>query len=458
MLHEFTDNKLSHLHTVLDPQAMSTHFEAHFRNAAGMAVEKCAIEKVYYRPGRRCNVLYRLTFRHGTNGQAEQWFFGSVFPSGSANNRFQDAVAKLNGASKLNDFARPPVSLHDDLDMVLWTFPNDANMPGLALMLDADFVKNEIENSLAEFGYSPAWRVENLSFDRVKYMPGKRCVLRFQVTLVGSGGDSRTARFYSKTYHDAKSRYHFESLQKAYQHLTTSSARVRIPRPIRHLAVANTIWQEEWPGQPLLDEIENFEWKYLFQRIAAAVADVHKSNMRHLRRGPDLDEALKTALDDGAELVDLVPELRPSLLPLFDCLVNVKKSFAHETLPSAPIHGAIRLEQMLTCEDEIALVDFDALALGDPLFDVAELIASLQFLELRDGVSRSRLEAATIWFLESYAAQVPWSCDRRRLAWYAMAFLISKMFLAVKNLDRQAFQKLDSTGIALCQNWRRMLD
>jgi thiamine kinase-like enzyme len=101
----------------------------------------------------------------------------------------------------------------------------------------------------------------------------------------------------------------------------------------------------------------------------------------------------------------------------------------------------------------LALVDFDAVAMGDPHYDVAEFIASLQYLELSRGLSRQRLASAAKLFYESYAARVPWACDRRRIAWYTRAFLISKMFSSIKNLDFQALQRLESDGQEIMNGW-----
>jgi thiamine kinase-like enzyme len=108
---------------------------------------------------------------------------------------------------------------------------------------------------------------------------------------------------------------------------------------------------------------------------------------------------------------------------------------------------------MLVRGSKLALVDFDAVAKGDPHYDVAEFIASLQYLELSRGLSRQRLARAAQLFYESYAALVPWACDRRRIGWYARAFLISKMFSSIKNLDFPALQRLESDGEEIMNGW-----
>jgi len=456
------DKKLTQLPTVTNPQAMAKKFAANWREVNGLEVTGCAIEKIFYRPEHSCTVLYRLFFRNGERKPLDHWVTGKVFPSNRAGKRYQEAVAanhENNGTASIKQRSRQlePVSFLSDLDMVVWAFPLDAKIVNLPAVISLEFVQEKINAHLAAFGFSANWRCANVELERVKYMPGKRCVLRYHARFQGPAGDTRDLTFYSKTYQDAKSRYHFEVLNAAYQQLRARNAIVQIPRLIVHLDEANTFWQEEWKGRPLIEVWETYDWNILFPRLAAAVVDLHCSEMQNLRRGPDLDEVLQVAVDDAVELFEMMPQLQPRLQPMLDRLAEVKNDLAKQPRPNVPIHGAMRLEQMLARDHEFAMVDFDALALGDPLADVAELTASLQFLELSQGKSRAPLAAVAELFYQSYAANVPWAGDRRRLAWYALAYWISKMYLACKNLDLAALAKLETAGIEIAEEWRKLI-
>lgn len=452
------DTQLRHLEHVTDPTVMATHFAKYFDQATpGYEVSDCAIEKIYYRPGQSCTLLYRVSLRNGTDAKIKQWFFGKVFPHKRARKRFDEIVAQSgadNGVITIaNEPQWQPISFWPELDMTMWSFPHDPKMDWLSRMVDLAFIKDTVNASRAEFGFEDNWRAERVTFDRVKYMPGKRCVLRYHVEFAGPEQQTCKRTFYSKTYHDAKSRYHFDILRAAYEHSRNHAAFVQIPRPIRHLEEVNTFWQEEWPGAPLIDVLHEQNWETLFPRLGLALADLHKSAMPGLRPGPEMTDALKTAADDAAELMFLAPQLRDEISRWMDCLTTQHPVLAQAEIPTTTTHGAIRLEQMLIRGEELALIDFDALALGDPLADVAEFIASLQFLELSQELSRPRLLSATSLFSASYAQQVPWAFASSRLAWYALAFLISKMFLAVKNLDRRSMQYLESAGMMMGREW-----
>jgi thiamine kinase-like enzyme len=460
------DPKLPHLVTAMDTSAMAENFTGYLRALCPelvWEVAQCAIEKVYYQPTEHCGLLYRLTFCHPTGMEADEWFYGRMYPPGCGYNRFERAVSKVKHLHAAHDFLRgiQPVNFWHDLSMILWVFPQDPKMATLPQVVDLTFVRQQVETNLRVFSVfgnesdsaPEAWRCADICYDRVKYMPGKRCVLRYHADLVSPAGESQEVSFYSKTYSDASSRYHFEFLRSVYEQLTAQTMTVHIPQPLLHLDGFNTFWQEEWKGKPLTEVMNEFDWNELFPRIATALAAWHQSRITGLSPGPDPDEVLKTADEDGAQLAYFLPHYQHLAKTVLERLNVVRGTFEGQIIPTAPSHGAFRLEQILVRGTELALVDFDAVALGDPLYDVAEFIASLQYLEFSTGKPRERLVEASEAFYNSYAEQVPWSCDRRRAAWYVVAFLMSKMFSSVKHRNVEALQRIESAGQEIVNSW-----
>lgn len=451
-----SDHKLAHLRTITDAHLMANRFIACAAElAADAVITDCAVEKIYYRPGHSCTVLYRLGGCDAAGAPFDQWICGKAYPPNRARKRFNEALALAPAQNEGNGHATicwQPAVFWADLDLVLRPFPADAKLPILAKLADAEFVKGEINANRACFGWPATGSVESVRMARIKYMPGKRCVLRYEAAF-RDAQVAASARFFSKTYFDGRSRHHFHLLQAAHQCFSARRSKVQIPRPLCHLDGGNTIWQEEWQGHALLDALAVREWPALFSRLAEAAADLHGSGLTNIPPAPDMNDVLQAVIYDAADLTALLPALQQPVSEWLARLQQTLPALVPRALPQAPIHGAFRLEQMLARGEEFALVDFDALARGDPLFDAAEFVASLQFLELSCGLPRPRLQQAAEGFMENYAALVPWPCERRRLAWYALAFLISKMFLAVKNLDRRALQQLDPAGIEICRCW-----
>jgi hypothetical protein len=454
------DRKMANLPTVIDPHMMAERFVTNLRKVAGdIIVERCAIEEIHYRPGHSCGVLYRLDIRKGSGMPADQWVWGKVYPGDRASQRYQEALAKLDSGSSRRRHGKKqkalifsPVSFWQDLNMVTWTFPFDPELPSLSRLVAPDFIKSKIAAHYSDFGLDADWRCEGFDVDRVKFQPGHRCVLRYNARFNGPGGGSRRVTFYGKTYNDARSRIYFEALRSAHAGLNARSASVRIPadfaprRGQHHLAGG-------MEGQALLEALEERDWETLFPALATAVADLHKSSISGLRPGPNLDTAMKIAGDEAMELLEMMPHLQQMMTTMLLSLEEVKMNLEKQTPTRTPIHGAMCLEKMLVHGHELAVLNFETLALGDPLFDIGAFIAALHFLELSRGKPRRRLTIAAKLFFESYAAQVPWSCDRRRFAWYALAFWISKMFGACKNLDANALPHLETAGWEIAKQW-----
>jgi len=436
----YDDPKLPQLALVTDPVVMAPIFVKNFcasLAALDCQIENCAIERIQYRRGRRCRLLYRLNLRQQNGQKKDQWFLGKLVRPGQARRQYEDALV----AGNLQNGPWPAVTLLPDLEMVVWTFPNDPEMPGLIKATDLSFVQAKINANLAAFGLTEGWRCENAAFERVKYMPGKRCVLRYQIDLQNSTGEKRARSFYSKTYSDGMSRFHHHVVQQVYARLGQA---INIPRPIMHLDAANTLWQEPWEGRSLIDNLDATDWEELFPRLAAGLASFHQSQCESLPPVNTLEQAFDSAQEDAQMLGWLLPECHLRFAEILVKLTVAKEALAAQPAPAMPIHGAIRLEQFVARDREVALVDFDAAALGDPLYDVAEFLSSLQYLEFTAGFARERLAQAAALFKAGYEKQTRSHLLPLRLGFYAISALLSKMHDTMKNLDARAMEQFEA--------------
>lgn len=461
----WSEASLPGLATALDGDRMTEIFPQHLW-ALGLdrdwRVARCAIEKIYYRPHKRCGILYRLHFHHPSQAETNEWLYGEILPKDDALKHFKKLPARpgLNQSACACLRTLPAASLWQDFNMILWIFPHDPVMTTLARVVAPAAVAAEVEAHLPAFGLSPAaaWRVTATSCDRIKLLPGKRCVLRHHVRLAAPAGATRELTFYSKTYGAGKTRSRFVSLAAAHEHLTCGTGAINIPRPLFYLEESDSYWQEEWPGQALVEVLAEQNWRELMPRLAGVVADVHQKRINGLASAPTLDGIYREVTQDAAKLAKLLPPLAGLMAACSACLRAHKETLEAQEAPVTPIHGACRIEQFLIRGQELALIDFDALALGDPLADVAEFIASLQYLELSRDFSHAAVTTALTEFHESYAARAPWPCDRRRLAWYALSFFLTKLYAATKNCDRRALQKLNTAGREICAGWLAMME
>lgn len=461
------DPRLLNLNIITNGEIMAEHINRYLHTlglSPAWNVTHCAIEKVYFRWAKRCDVLYRLTFQDASGRTAEEWIYGQMFPPEKGFKRFQKMVSTGNHSHSVHNFLQelPPVSFWKEFEMIVWIFPADPELVSLPEVDHPAFVKKQIDANLSVFGMISGensdnqwskWRCTDVQFERIKHMPRKRCVLRFRVNLTSDAGETREITFYSKTSKGSANRYYFDLLKKAYQHLETIESTVKIPQPLLYLDGYDTVWQADWGGKPVIDVFNQFDPEEFFPGIAGMIAAFHQSQIKGLPPGPDYKDVLREAAEDGAKLIHIVPQYQFLVDMILTYLNETKGMMECSGRTVVPIHGACRLEQMLLKGNELTLVDFDALACGDPLYDIAQCIASLQYLAISQGMLRDKLAKAAEVLYESYTAQVKWSCDRRQMAWYALAFLLSKMYTSVKNLDIPALQRLEFDGWEHINDW-----
>jgi hypothetical protein len=447
------DPDLPHLGIVTDPMAMASVFARNLNATLAKRywqIENCAIERVQYHWGksRHCRLLYRVNLQDALGKKFNQWFWSELLSNGRAHRKFEAAL----DSPCLQNGVWQPVQFWPELNMIVWSFPNDPEMPGLVKAADPDFVQAQVNGHLSTWGLQDDWRCEETALQRVKYMPGKRCVLRYHVRLIDSSGENRRLSFYSKTYRDTAGELHYQILQKVYEHL---GGHINIPRPLLYMNEACTFWQEPWEGRPIMEVLNDLDWNVLFPHLAAVLSAFHQSECPDLPFAGHWDEVLDSAQEDAAKLGWFFPQYRSRLSNALTILTAAKAGLAQHPIPQVPIHGAIRLEQIVTRRNEVALVDFDAAGLGDPLYDVAEFLVSLQYLQFNYDFSHRLAHAAEL-FKRSYQKQVPWDLNPQRLAWYSVAFLMAKMIGSLKHLDRCALQKFDSL-LEIMEGWLKLL-
>lgn len=446
------DVKLPHLEKILDVEQVLQKFKSAFAaylSAQKLAPKRCVIERIQHKRGKRCRVLYRIILANENGETCEHWFLGKMVKQGQASGQFE--AARLS--DELSNGTWPAVSLWEDWDMLLWAFPNDPAMRTLRIAADPNFIRSFLSENIDKFGYDLNWRCVEAIVKQVKCKPGKRCVLRVRAVLQSKKGEREHVTFYSKTYPDGNALAHYRALNQVHQHF---SENLNIPRPILFIDQANTFWQAEWPGQPLVDMLQFANWDALFSHLGEKIAQFHTMPFRDFAEKHNITTVSREAIENAKMLGWLLPARREHMEDVLDTILQVQQSLPMQYIPKVPIHGALRLEQFLANGNEVSLVDFDATSSGDPIFDVATFIASLQYMELTHGFSRQVVMRAINRFQENYFRLVPWEHNRKRLAWYATSFFLAKMYDSVKTLDRKALDHFDR-ALEMQSGWLNIL-
>ena len=447
------DEHLPHLARALNAGEMKPALQEFFRREypeRGLRVEAVDLGKVYHKPGKDCEITYGVRCRDNENKIYAVWFQAKMSASLKA---CGDTPQAWPGCGFWK-----PVHVWPEMGMVLHTFPYDRKLPYLGHLLEPAWIKQQVEANLGGLDLNAGARCERVTVEKIKYMPGKRCVLRYEILFA----DQARRIFYGKTYDDAQGRHVFQALQKICASPACHDGRLNVPAPVAYLEIANTVWQQAWEGEDFNAVMGKSGWENFHRtdfpgKIATMLAALHGIVMAGvaLRRGHAPQAVLLNACDDASDIAPFAPE-RQELLNEFTRTLEAAMTLFESPTPETTIHGSFKLAQLLCRDKQLALIDFDSIALGDPLYDVAEFVASLAFLQVSDEIPATRLSESIETFLASYERQVSWACERRRLAWYAVAFLLGKIHSSLKRREPNGVKNI-AAAFALVEAWTNIL-
>jgi len=433
-----------------DARRMAVALDAWFERAGRVErVVSLAIERIFYLPGVDFSAAYRAVFAH--DGEREEAIlFGSI--------RYENDAAQLLAKAERKDasgrFVVPrlgaPVYHLPELDLVLWTFPNDPKLKRLRAALDPAAVRRTMLRLGGPNGQH-GWQLGAIEQTLVRYIPRKRCVFRCAVewqqerTADGSPRGlpaTMLQHVYAKVYDDAAAGEEAYAALCALGHAAQTDARwLRIPAALHYDSDLQTVWQAAVPGR----------------HLAAGAAEVSPTQVAQVGRGLALLQQARLpvrprlALEDEVEktrqqarlMVRVHPDLAPILQDLESRLAAALPCLPR--LPLVPSHGTFKLNHLLYDGRHASLVDFDSMVLADPLYDVANFIADLHYLEAQGSLPPGRAPSLGRAFYDAWTAAVPWGRRDAVLNWYVASLLVRKQAMkCVKHLHANARAKMDA--------------
>ena len=198
-----------------------------------------------------------------------------------------------------------------ELDMLLWEFPHDPRMKGLADLLDEAMMANLLRRQPVRFGVSVSATVEKSSASLVRYHPESRCVLEHRLTVRDVGGDIEL-RFFSKTFAKRDGAAIYDAMEQLW-HGMSRYGTPGIPEPLHYDAERGTMFLSALEGAPAVDLIPDERMPEIAADIGKLMSSFHRSpvagltprtladDLRTAQRGP---KALRARSDEWGDRGD----------------------------------------------------------------------------------------------------------------------------------------------------------
>src|SRR4051794_27970835 len=330
------DGALPQLPAACDPDHVGRLLAGHLRPPGAVGVERCDLQAVRHRPGRRTVLEYRLTVVTPDGEARPCWPVTGLLFAAPGRAR---AVARGLDREAAGRGAWPaplaPVAFLDELDMVVLAYPIDRRLTALPVLAGGPpppIAAALAARAGADAGAAHVWHTE-----LVRYRPQRAATLR--LTLVGDGAPVQ--RFYAKLRPPGA--------VAGAGHGWAAGGPFRTAAPLLRAQAGQVAVSPELPGTPLDRWIlEGRDARGALEQVADALAALHRGDAtraRPARRVPAAGHvaALSRAAAD-------VRWARPDLASALSAIVAATAHALDGGL-AAPVHGRLEPDHVLLGAD-----------------------------------------------------------------------------------------------------------
>jgi Ser/Thr protein kinase RdoA (MazF antagonist) len=240
-------------------------------------------------------------------------------------------------------------------------------------------------------------RVEVLGAEVVRHRPGRRCTLRYELSIGGCREEA-----YAKTYASARA----PRVHAALVEIAAAGERAgafSVPEPVGCVSSLHLVVQRAVSGEPVTRRLLVGDVG-LAGEIAAALHALHTSGAE-LPSSHAADDELRIV---ASRLVELPPSLHRAARESLERAADALERFRWRR---RPVHRDLYHDQILVDGDRLVFLDLDDAAMSEPAVDVANLVGHLRLLAFDAPRSAEPLQAAAAF--ESRYASLDAALDLR---------------------------------------------
>ena len=346
--------------------------------------------------------------------------------------------------------------LIEPLGMQVYSFEQDPALPGLSTALDPQRMRAALIAALPEY-QGGAHELLSVRAKPLRYRPGKRCTMRFDLLERDvAGGKLHKRTLYGKAYHDIVKA---ASVNDEMARLTDTDAvrtgRVVLAPVVAFLPDLMIVLQGPVVGEALELYLEGLQgnvttgdprgWDGVIQS-ADALAAVHTSGVTTDRERP-IDKELKRFAKRASQAAEVDPDVGAKLLALANALPAWLGHLPGWGERITLVHGDCKHSQCLLTDTGVAILDWDHCGMADPATDIGTYIATFRQMGIHQALKSRGSEASaarTAWlrdledaFLDAYVLASGFGEGFYfRARWYEAVALMRKALRAFSRAPR----------------------
>lgn len=383
----------------------------------------CRVGEKRHKPGKSLLIGYRLEAKTDTT-QLSRYVTGRLCAPGEADQEFALARAKRP------DLSNGALTFLQEPAMLVWAFPYDRKLVYLPQLLDLAASTQRIQAR----DLSGDDQVLAVEFDVLHYLAERSCMLRYRVCLAQA---DEPRLLYAKNYADDSGRAVFALMRQLSDQFAWGA------KALAYDAQTRTLWQSHVAGVTLRwADLQAKDGWALAERMGQCVAAFHACEIDSSQRFSqgDITQGLLAT-------VRLAEQTRPELAEAIERavagLLALEPNLPEPAL--ATIHHDLKLNNFLVDGNKLGLIDMDCVCLGDPLADLASLIANFYLHGLREGDAVEQVHPLVNQLLSAYRMHSVSVISLQSLRWQVAAALIHEVTRrSLRQMDTQRIEHIRS--------------
>ncbi len=387
-------------------------------STTGLRGSRLTIAYSRLKPGRYCQIFYRVSEPHETN----RTLVGcKVFAAYYSSNRICKAVRRSGAES---DFYVWP-----DRNAIVGMLPADLKIRELRTVLESEHLGRIVKR---------ATRKQEMRVDRskplevVSYRPERYCLLRFTVDDI----DSRAKIAYGRIHASgAEAERTFAITERLANRPNRDDSVVQVPEPLGYDRPSRIFFHRSVEGDTLTSQFGSAAFGNQLRTTAKALAELHALSGGTTSCSVDFNSDIRILTEVANWLTEAYPDRAAFFISVVQSLANNVPMCERDCL----IHGDFSSNQVLVKGSNVTIIDWNSVKSGDPHRDLASFA-----VRLRRFLSADEANEVCERFLAAYSETRQVKLDKRTLCWHEAHSQIREAIANFRKLKPGWPQRFDS--------------